>query len=75
MVIDEVEQDYMYWPLKYKDVAELWRLSTTLGKLFQQYQGEGYLKRGDGGTGFKFLVTWVKDQEQGYLLDYDHLAT
>ncbi len=41
--IGEVEQDYMYWPLKYKHVAERWRVSTDWGKLFQRYRREGYL--------------------------------
>ncbi|CAG0947514.1 hypothetical protein ANRL1_04211 [Anaerolineae bacterium] len=41
--IGEAEQDYMYWPLKFKSVAEHWRLTTTWGKLFQQYQQEGVL--------------------------------
>jgi hypothetical protein len=41
--IGEVEQDYMYWPLKYKAVAEKWRQETTWGKLFQEYQKKGYL--------------------------------
>jgi hypothetical protein len=41
--IGEVEQDYMYWPLKYKAVAEQWRAETTWGKLFQEYQKKGHL--------------------------------
>jgi uncharacterized protein (DUF362 family) len=41
--IGEVEQDYMYWPLKYKKVAARWRAETTWGKLFQCYQKQGYL--------------------------------
>jgi uncharacterized protein (DUF362 family) len=41
--IGEVEQDYMYWPLKYKAIATRWRETTTWGKLFQQYQLQGYL--------------------------------
>jgi uncharacterized protein (DUF362 family) len=44
-MIGEIEQDYMYWPLKFKSVAEYWRLNTTWGKLFQQYQKEGCLAR------------------------------
>jgi uncharacterized protein (DUF362 family) len=36
--IGEVEQDYLYWPLKYKQIAENWRINTQWGKLFQQYQ-------------------------------------
>jgi uncharacterized protein (DUF362 family) len=41
--IGEVEQDYMYWPLKYKKVAAHWREETTWGNLFQQYQKQGHL--------------------------------
>jgi uncharacterized protein (DUF362 family) len=41
--IGEVEQDYMYWPLKYKAKAEHWRKTTTWGRLFEQYQNEGCL--------------------------------
>jgi hypothetical protein len=41
--IGEVEQDYMFWPLKYRAVAEKWREETTWGKHFQKYQQEGYL--------------------------------
>lgn len=42
-MIGEAEQDYMYWPLKFKGVAEHWRQTTTWGKLFQRYQAEGHL--------------------------------
>ena len=41
--IGEVEQDYMYWPLKYKKVARQWREQTEWGKKFQAYQESGYL--------------------------------
>ncbi len=41
--IGEVEQDYLYWPLKYRRIAEEWRLNTHWGKLFQRYQEKGYL--------------------------------
>ena len=41
--IGEVEQDYMYWPLKYRAVAEEWRRTTSWGQLFQQYQAQGCL--------------------------------
>jgi uncharacterized protein (DUF362 family) len=41
--IGEVEQDYLYWPLKYKAIAEHWRETTTWGRLFQQYQQQGHL--------------------------------
>jgi hypothetical protein len=42
-LIGEIEQDYMYWPLKFKSVAEHWRATTTWGQLFQKYQEEGVL--------------------------------
>jgi hypothetical protein len=35
--IGEVEQDYMYWPLKYRPLAEKWRQETEWGQLFDQY--------------------------------------
>ena len=41
--IGEVEQDYIYWPLKYKKVARQWREQTEWGKKFQTYQEKGYL--------------------------------
>lgn len=41
--IGEVEQDYLYWPLKYRAVAEHWQQTTTWGALFQRYQKEGCL--------------------------------
>jgi len=41
--IGEVEQDYMYWPLKYRHIAARWRAETTWGQLFQRYQAEGHL--------------------------------
>ncbi len=41
--IGEVEQDYMFWPFKYKAIADRWREETTWGQLFQQYQREGCL--------------------------------
>jgi hypothetical protein len=42
--ISEAEQDYFYWPLKYKGVARKWLENTTWGKLFQDYQHNGYLQ-------------------------------
>jgi len=42
--IGEVEQDYMYWPLKYKAIAKKWKETTTWGRLFQQYQQQGCLQ-------------------------------
>jgi hypothetical protein len=41
--IGEFEQDSMFWPLKYKGIAEHWRQTTPWGALFQQYQREGCL--------------------------------
>lgn len=41
--IGEVEQDYIYWPLKYKAVAKSWRETTAWGHLFDRYQQEGCL--------------------------------
>ncbi len=43
--IGEFEQDGLYWPLKYKKVAETWRQNTSWGALFQRYQKDGYLHR------------------------------
>ncbi|MBN1876497.1 MAG: DUF362 domain-containing protein [Anaerolineae bacterium] len=42
-LIGEIEQDYLYWPLKYKGIARQWCESTTWGQLFQRYQEQGYL--------------------------------
>ena len=42
-LIGEVEQDYLYWPLKYKGLARRWREKTAWGQLFQRYQREGSL--------------------------------
>ena len=42
--IGEVEQDYLYWPLKYKAVAAKWREETSWGKLFQEYQKKGVMQ-------------------------------
>jgi uncharacterized protein (DUF362 family) len=41
--ISEAEQDYFYWPLKYKRVTREWQASTEWGQLFQRYQQQGYL--------------------------------
>ncbi len=43
--IGEVEQDYLYWPFKYKALAKKWRQETGWGRLFKQYQKEGYLAK------------------------------
>jgi uncharacterized protein (DUF362 family) len=42
-LIGEIEQDYLYWPLKYRNIANHWRESTSWGKMFKQYQQQGYL--------------------------------
>ncbi len=42
-LIGEIEQDYLYWPLKYKSIAARWRQDTAWGQLFQQYQRQGCL--------------------------------
>ena len=42
-LIGEIEQDYLYWPLKYKGIAKRWRATTGWGRLFQQYQKKGHL--------------------------------
>lgn len=42
-LIGEIEQDYMYWPFKYKAIAKNWRETTRWGALFQRYQKEGCL--------------------------------
>ncbi len=44
-LIGEIEQDYMYWPLKYKAIARDWRLHTEWGALFQRYQAQGHLAK------------------------------
>ena len=36
--IGEVEQDYMYWPFKYRKLADQWRKETEWGHLFDQYE-------------------------------------
>jgi hypothetical protein len=41
--IGEVEQDYMFWPLKYRAIAQRWCETTPWGQLFQQYQQFGCL--------------------------------
>jgi uncharacterized protein (DUF362 family) len=41
--IGEMEQDYMFWPLKYKKIAADWRQTTEWGALFNQYQREGFI--------------------------------
>jgi hypothetical protein len=41
--VGEVEQDWLYWPLKFRHVAEEWRTTTAWGRLFRQYQEQGSL--------------------------------
>jgi uncharacterized protein (DUF362 family) len=43
-LIGEIEQDYLYWPLKYKGIAAQWRSSTVWGQLFERYQQQGCLQ-------------------------------
>jgi uncharacterized protein (DUF362 family) len=42
-LVGEIEQDYLYWPLKYRHIAARWRRETGWGKLFTEYQGRGTL--------------------------------
>ena len=42
-LIGEVEQDYLYWPLKYRGIARRWRENTQWGALFEEYQRRGAL--------------------------------
>jgi len=42
-LIGEIEQDYLYWPLKYRAIAKRWRSETAWGRLFQQYRQHGHL--------------------------------
>jgi uncharacterized protein (DUF362 family) len=47
-LISEIEQDYLYWPLKYRARAARWRQQTSWGRLFQRYQQNGFLEdKGD----------------------------
>ena len=41
--IGEFEQDGLYWPLKYKKVAEQWQAETSWGQLFTEYQKNGVM--------------------------------
>lgn len=34
-LIGEIEQDYLYWPLKYRAIARRWRENTEWGRLLQ----------------------------------------
>jgi uncharacterized protein (DUF362 family) len=42
-VIGEIEQDFLYWPLKYRGITKRWRDDTLWGQLFQRYKAQGYL--------------------------------
>jgi uncharacterized protein (DUF362 family) len=42
-LIGEIEQDYVYWPFKYRAIARRWRENAAWGRLFQQYQQQGCL--------------------------------
>jgi uncharacterized protein (DUF362 family) len=42
-LVGEIEQDYLYWPLKYRRIAARWRKETKWGKLFEEYQRRGTL--------------------------------
>ena len=42
-LIGEIEQDYVYWPFKYRAVAKRWREGTEWGALFERYGRRGYL--------------------------------
>jgi uncharacterized protein (DUF362 family) len=41
--ISEAEQDYFYWPLKYKKVTQDWLADTSWGALFREYRKRGHL--------------------------------
>jgi uncharacterized protein (DUF362 family) len=43
IAISEAEQDFFYWPFKYKHVTKQWLNNTEWGHLFQRYQHEGHL--------------------------------
>lgn len=40
--MSEFNHDWVHWPLKEKHVYEDWRANTEWGRLFHQYQHEGY---------------------------------
>jgi uncharacterized protein (DUF362 family) len=42
-IIGEIEQDYLYWPLKYRPIANRWMRETEWGKMFQAYRAQGVL--------------------------------
>ncbi len=43
IAISEIEQDYFYWPFKYRQISKQWQKNTEWGRLFQQYHRLGYL--------------------------------
>ncbi len=43
ILIADIEQDYMYWPFKFRKVAAEWRRNTTWGALFEEYRRQGHL--------------------------------
>jgi uncharacterized protein (DUF362 family) len=43
IAISEAEQDYFYWPFKYKKITQDWMENTTWGNLFKEYQQRGWL--------------------------------
>ena len=48
-LIGEIEQDYIYWPFKYRAIARRWRETTPWGRLFRQYQQQGHLHQDTSG--------------------------
>jgi uncharacterized protein (DUF362 family) len=50
-LIGEIEQDYLYWPLKYRGIAKHWRTNTAWGQLAQRYQQQGHLTPNLGPSG------------------------
>jgi hypothetical protein len=42
-LIGEIEQDYLYWPLRYRRIAARWRRDTEWGRLFVRYREQGHL--------------------------------
>ena len=45
-LIAEIEQDYLYWPLKYRAVAKRWRADSEWGRHFDRYRANGCLVSG-----------------------------
>jgi uncharacterized protein (DUF362 family) len=43
ILISKVNHDYTHWPFKERHVYERWRANTPWGRLFEQYQRQGYL--------------------------------